>query len=134
MAGRGGEPGAADGELGCARLACRAAARGQPYSIPFTGPLDLIHADDVARFFLLAIEAPPQGARAINLIGRRTDTLKIAEAIARLVPGARISTDGPPLPVEFPHTEPALTELFPDWSPMTLEEGLITTIDHYRGG
>src|SRR5690606_14880850 len=109
-----------------------AAARGEPYTISFTGPVDLIHADDVARLFVMAVETPPQGARAINLIGRRTDAGLIPGSIARLVPGARISAQGPPLPVDFPQTEPALAELFPGWSPMTLDAGLRDTIDHYR--
>lgn len=113
-------------------LACRAAALGAPYAIPFTGPFDLIHADDVARIFTAAIETPPSGASAINLIGNRTDSAEIADTLNRLVPGARISNEGPPLPVEFPRTEPALAELFPGWVPMTLEDGLGTTIDHYR--
>lgn len=113
-------------------LACRAAARGEPYTIPFTGPLDLIHADDVARLFLMAVEAPPPGARAVNLIGSRTDTAQVAGSINQLVRGARIATDGPPLPVMFPQAEPALAELFPGWSARALDEGLRDTIGHYR--
>jgi len=112
--------------------ACRAAAIGERYTIPFSGPIDLIHADDVARIFLLAIASPQSGAHATNLIGRRTETDEIADTLADLVPGARISSEGPLLPVDFPHTEPALAKLFPGWSPMSLEAGLTNTIDHYR--
>jgi UDP-glucose 4-epimerase len=113
-------------------LACRAAAIGECYTIPFSGPIDLIHADDVARIFLLAIASPQSGAHATNLIGRRTKTDEIVDTLADLVPGARISSEGPLLPVDFPHTEPALAKLFPGWSPMSLEAGLTNTIDHYR--
>lgn len=112
-------------------LACRAAALGEPYTIPFTGQIDLIHADDVARIFLAAIEAPPAGAHAVNLIGRRATTEDVARLLTRLVPGASIDAAGPPLQVAFPQTEPALAELFADWEPMQLEDGLAGTVAHY---
>src|SRR5258706_3102744 len=38
-------------------LACRAAARGEPYVIPFTGETDLLYVDDMAACFEIAVEA-----------------------------------------------------------------------------
>lgn len=125
-------PGREVGHSAGPSLACRAAARGESYTIPFTGPVDMIHVDDVARVFLAAIESPPAGAHAVNLPGVVTDTRQIAETIGRLVPGAAITAEGPPLPVRFPQGEPALARLFPGWAAMPLETGLAGTIAHYR--
>ncbi|MFY0633788.1 MAG: NAD(P)-dependent oxidoreductase [Vannielia sp.] len=113
-------------------LACAAAARGEAYTIPFSGPIDMIHADDVAQIFLTAVEAPPQGAEAMTLLGRATDTSEVATTINRLVPGAQITVEGPPMPIDGPKAEPKLARHFPDWQPMTLEQGLSDTIDFYR--
>ena len=115
-----------------ATLACEAAARGESYTIPFTGPIDMIHADDVARIFLSAVEAPPEGANAVTLLGRETDTAAIARTINELAPGARIDAAGPPMPIDGPKAEPALARLFPEWQPMTLKQGLSDTIAFYR--
>lgn len=113
-------------------LACRAAARGESYTIPFTGTIDMIHADDVARIFLCAVERPPTGATALNLLGVTADTGDIVQAIKNLAPGADIDAAGAPMPIKAPTSEPRLAQLFPDWSPVSLEDGLSDTIAYYR--
>ncbi len=113
-------------------LACRAAARGEPYTIPFSGRIDMIHADDVARIFLAAVETPPAGANTVNLLGVAAETKEIARGIEALAPGAKISVTGAPMPIVAPDAEPKLASLFPDWKAMSLEDGLRNTITHYR--
>lgn len=113
-------------------LACRAAARGEAYTIPFSGRIDMIHANDVARIFLSAVQNPRSGANTVNLLGVAAETEAIAHTIETLAPGAQISTLGAPMPIKAPETEPKLAELFPDWSSMSLEQGLFDTITHYR--
>lgn len=125
-------PGRETGASAGPSLACLAAARGQSCTIPFTGPVDLIHADDVARIFLSAVERPPAGATAVNLLGVPTNAAEVAQTIMRLAPGSVISAVGEPMPIRAPAAEPRLAQLFPDWSPMPLDAGLTDTIDHYR--
>jgi UDP-glucose 4-epimerase len=50
-------------------LACKAAARGEEYVIPFTGVTDFVHVDDVVAAYLAAIETPLSDARAYTLVG-----------------------------------------------------------------
>lgn len=125
-------PGREIGSSAGPTLACRAAARGEAYTIPFTGTIDLIHADDVARIFLLAVEHPPTGATVLNLLGVTADTADVARQINVLAPGSNIDAAGEPMPIKAPASDPRLAELFPDWSPMSLEAGLSNTIAHYR--
>ncbi len=113
-------------------LACAAAARGEAYTIPFSGGIDMIHADDIARIFLTTIEAPPQGANVVTLLGNETTTDTVAETINRIAPGARITVDGPPMPIDGPKSEPQLAQLFPGWTPRPLEDGLADTIAFYK--
>lgn len=113
-------------------LACRAAARDEAYTIPFSGRIDMIHADDVARIFLAAVETPPAGANTLNLLGVAAETTEIARTIEALAPGADISVAGTPMPIMAPEAEPKLAELFPGWRTMSLEKGVHNTITHYR--
>jgi len=51
-------------------LACRAAARGQPYVIPFTGATGMVYVEDVAAAYVAALTGKLDGARVFNLLGR----------------------------------------------------------------
>ncbi|MFV0492223.1 MAG: NAD-dependent epimerase/dehydratase family protein [Pseudorhodobacter sp.] len=113
-------------------LACRAAARGEAYTIPFTGPVDLIHAGDVARIFVADLAQRKRGAHTVNLLGTAADITEVATMIRQIIPDAKITANGPPMPITTPQEEPLLTDLFPDWRPMPLKEGLADTIDYYR--
>lgn len=113
-------------------LACQAAARGEAYTIPFTGKVDLIHAGDIARIFLADITAPGPGAHVINLLGATVETEEVAAIIREIAPGARIEAAGPPMPITAPTKEPLLARLHPDWCPTPLREGLAETIAFYR--
>ncbi|MEC7765044.1 MAG: SDR family oxidoreductase [Pseudomonadota bacterium] len=125
-------PGRETGASAGPTLACRAAARGADYTIPFSGHIDMIHAQDVARIFLSAVQTPPPGANTVNLLGVSGETTEIARTIETLAPGALISVSGAPMPIKAPASEPKLAELFPDWRSMSLEQGLRDTIAHYR--
>lgn len=113
-------------------LACRATPRSAVFTIPFSGWIDMIHADDVARVFLSVVEKPPSEANAVNLLGAQAETTEIARLIEALAPGAQISVSSAPMPIKAPTSEPILAELFPNWAPMSLEAGLRNTITHYR--
>lgn len=114
-------------------LACRAAARGEAYTMPITGPFDMIHVADVAAAFLAAVRMPLDDAHVVNLLGHPTTADDVVAAIGRAVPGARIDRAGDPLPISCPTSDATLDRLFPDWRPMGVEDGLRATIDFYRG-
>ena len=114
-------------------LACRAAARGEPYTIPFTGSTGLVFADDVAAAYEAALFAPAQGAHVFTLAGEIVSVDTVIERLSELVPTARLSAAGAPLPIatEFPH-DPALDRLLPGLPATSLEDGLRQTLAFYR--
>lgn len=80
-------------------LACRAAAHGQAYTIPFTGRTGLVHVDDVVRAFAAALHPRQAGAHVFDMPGVTASMEELIAEIGRQVPGARITASGPPLPV-----------------------------------
>jgi nucleoside-diphosphate-sugar epimerase len=114
-------------------LACRAAARGDAYTIPFTGSTGLVFADDVAAAYEAALFAPVEGAHVFTLAGEIASVDAVIERLSALAPGARIAAAGAPLPIatEFPH-DPALERLLPGLPTTSLEDGLRQTLAFYR--
>lgn len=113
-------------------LACRAAARGEPYAIPFTGDTDMIFVDDVAGAFVAAATRPPAGAHALNLLGTRVRVEGIIEAIRQVVPAADLRAEGPTLPITA-DIEPDDVAAVLGGSPVTpLADGIAATVEYYR--
>lgn len=80
-------------------LACRAAARGEAYTIPFTGRTGLVYVDDVVRAFAAALTPAQGGAFVFDLPGVVASMDQLIAEIRRQVPAARIDAKGPPLPI-----------------------------------
>jgi nucleoside-diphosphate-sugar epimerase len=70
-----------------------AAARGEPFTIPFGGRLALQYAPDVARAFVQAARAPVTGAAVHDLAGTPVAVGEIVAAIERAEPRARGTID-----------------------------------------
>ncbi len=115
-------------------LACGAAVRGEAYTLPFTGTVDLLYVDDVAAIFEAALLAAPQGAHAFNLLGDVTAVQDVIAAIQGYVPGARISAQGPVLPIHPRIAPDGLAQYFSGLVRTPLATGLAKTIEYYRGG
>ncbi|MFX1677097.1 NAD(P)-dependent oxidoreductase [Paraburkholderia sp. A2WS-5] len=116
-------------------LACRAAARGERYTIPFSGQTGLVFADDVAAAYEAALLSEFDGAHAFTLAGEMTPVGTLIDKITAIAPGAQIDASGPPLPIAtaFPH-DPALARLLPDLPQTPLDDGLRQTVAFYRHG
>jgi nucleoside-diphosphate-sugar epimerase len=113
-------------------LACRAAARGEAYTIPFTGLTDLIHVEDVAEAFRIALAREISGAGIVNLWGERADENGVLSAIRAVVPDAGISASGPPMPIVPPSVDDSARRLLPGWKARSLAAGVADTITFYR--
>jgi nucleoside-diphosphate-sugar epimerase len=113
-------------------LACKAAARGEEYVIPFTGVTDFVHVDDVVAAYLAAIETPPEGARAYTLVGDCGTAEDFAAEVCRVVPGARITAEGPTLPIAGRLDPGTLRDDFPSIPRMSIHEGIAATVAYYQ--
>ena len=126
-------PGRETGLTAGPTLACKAAARGQPFTIGYTGAAGLVYVDDVAAAYVAAVLRPPAGSHVFNLAGEVASTHDVAAAIRRQEPTARITVAGPPLPMPAHLAEDGLATCLPDLPATTLTDGIIRTIAFYRG-
>ncbi len=125
-------PGRTTGLTAGPTLACRAAARGEAYAIPYRGAAGLVFVDDVAAAYELSLDRPPEGALVLNLPGVTAESEEVADAIRAIVPGARIAVDGPLLPFIRDVPEGDLRAVLRDLPATSLGEGLERTIAFYR--
>lgn len=113
-------------------IACRAAARGEAYTIPFGGRADYLYVEDLAEAFAVVCTTPLRGAAAYTLVGEAADAVEVAAAIARLAPGAAIDAAGPDLPVTADLDPGPVRTVFPAIPRTSLADGLARTIAWYR--
>ena len=93
-------PGRDQGLTSAPTLAMQAAARGERFTIPYSGRSQLQYAPDAAAAFVAAARADFDGAVALNVPGVTASVDEIVAAIERAVPeaGGTIDVTGPPLP------------------------------------
>src|SRR5690606_13516310 len=125
-------PGRVGGLTAGPTLACRAAARGERYVIPFTGPAGMVHVDDVAAAYEAALRTELAGAHTLNLTGRVATMDEVVAAIRRIVPDAAVGCDGPSLPSGTAAATEWASGLLPLGRERSLEEGLAETVAFYR--
>lgn len=113
-------------------LACRAAARGEPYVMPLTGESDFVFVDDVAAVFDATIDAPLEGAEVHNLTGETATMARVVELIRELEPGADIGIDGPRVPVAAHLAPGRIRERLTSVPHTGLADGLARTIAFHR--
>ena len=113
-------------------LACRAAARGEEYVIPFSGMSDFVHVNDVVAAYLTAIETPPRDARAYTLVGDCCTAEEFAAEVCRVVPGARITAEGPTLPIAGRLDPGTLRDDYPGIPRTSVHDGIAATVEYYR--
>jgi len=115
-----------------ASLAARAAVRGEPGLISYTGSAEYEYVEDVARAFVRTAFETPRGADVVDLVGEWATIDEVAAAIKTAVPGAILRIEGPPVPTHTPPRVHTITSLFPDWSATSLLDGMRKTADFYR--
>ncbi len=125
-------PGRETGVSAGPSLACRAAVRGEAYTIGYTGASGLIYVGDVAQAFEQALLTPMHGASVYNLVGQLTTVDEVITEIRRQVPGARLQAEGPALTIAPGITEERLNTLLPRRQPTGLAQGIAATLSYYR--
>lgn len=115
-------------------LAARAAARGEPFSIGYTGRVGYDYVEDVARAFVRAALETPPGAHVVDLSGAVADVNDVIAAIAAVRPEAarKLSAAGPPIPAYVLPNPHFISALYPDWQTTPLAEGMKRTVEFYQ--
>lgn len=114
-------------------LACRAAARGEAYVLPFSGRCGMVYVEDAAALFVRAALQPHKGAHVFNLVGEEASVDEVIAGIRSIVPEARLSSEGPPLPIAVGQSEAGLQAHFPGMPRTSLADGLRATVRFYQG-
>lgn len=109
-------------------LACRAAARGEAYNIPFTGRTGLVHVDDVVQAFAAALQPRQRGAHVFDMPGVTASMDELIAEIEHQVPGARITASGAPLPVAAEIAASDMTAVLGPQRVTSLPEGVAKTL------
>lgn len=125
-------PGRETGLTAGPTLACRAAARGEPYTIPFTGDSDYVFVDDVAAAFDEAAASELTGAAVYNIVGEFSTMDGLIASIRESAPGAQLSASGPRVPTTAHIDEGELREMFPAVPRTRVRDGIRETVEFYR--
>ncbi|MFO0797600.1 MAG: NAD(P)-dependent oxidoreductase [Gemmataceae bacterium] len=113
-------------------LAARAAARGEPFAVGYTGTAGYDYVEDVARAFVRAALDTPPGAAVVDLPSEPATTDEFLALIRAEVPGAALSAAGPVLAVNRPPHPSPIGAVFPDWQVTPLADGVRRTVAFYR--
>ena len=114
--------------------AIKAAVVGRPYTIRFTGGLDLQYVNDTARIAIGCAELETPGARVYTLRG---SVVQIGDFLTELqcqIPGARdlIRTEGKKLSIAYDLDDSALVRDLGDVPRTPLAEGIRETCEIFR--
>jgi nucleoside-diphosphate-sugar epimerase len=125
-------PGRESGLTAGPSLACRAAARGEAYTIPYEGTAGLVYVDDVAAAYVIAAMREPDGAHVCNMVGVVASNDDVVAQIKLAVPDARIDISGP-VPQFAPEVDPGdIARILPGVPATSLGDGIAQTIAFYR--
>ena len=109
--------------------AIKACVVGRPYTIRFTGGLDLQYVRDTARIFIGCAEAPLTGAKVYTPRGCVTRIKDFLATLEQILPQARtlVKAEGNPLPVSFDFDDSALQHELGEIPRTPLEQGIRET-------
>ena len=117
------------GETSAITAAILAAARGEPFEIPFATESCFQYAGDVAALFARAAAARWEGAATADLSDRVESTDDVIAAIRAAVPDARVTVaaEHRPSPTTGFDLAP-LRAIVGDWTPTPLAQGVAATV------
>jgi UDP-glucose 4-epimerase len=125
-------PGRTTGLTAGPSLACRAAAKNQSYTIPYSGSAGLVYVDDVAAAYQAALMREPDGAHVFNMPGEVASNDRVIEEIRRIVPSAKIDIAGPALQFTPDIEQGDIHAVLPGLHQTGLGEGIRQTIAFHR--
>ena len=83
---------------------------------------------------MILSSGPPALTLSLDLLSQSATTEEFVATITRVVPEStgRLSVSGAEIPSNIPPKPCFISELFPDWRPTTLDEGVRKTVVFYR--
>lgn len=110
--------------------AIKAAVVGRPYTIRFTGGLDLQYVNDTAQIFLRCAESEITGAKVYTVRGSVIQTEEFIALLERVAPRARtlIRAEGKALPIAYDLDDSALIRDLGDVPRTPLDQGIRETL------
>jgi nucleoside-diphosphate-sugar epimerase len=114
--------------------AIKAAVVGRPYTIRFTGGMDLQYVRDTARLFIQCAEAGLSGAKVYTLRGDVMQVDRFLNILEQLMPASRtlIKAEGKPLPVAYDFDDSALHHDLGNVHRTPLEDGIRETAEIFE--
>jgi nucleoside-diphosphate-sugar epimerase len=114
--------------------AIKAAVLGRPYTIGFTGGLDLQYVNDTAQIFLRCAESDLPGARVYTLRGSVTQAEEFIAALGQIIPRARdlIRAEGKALPIAYDLDDSALVRDLREVPRTPLDRGIRETLSIFE--
>ena len=94
-----------------------------------------MYTEDCAAAFLAAVDRAPEGAHALNLSGESVDVARFTQELVHHVPAghvARITIDGPELPLPPALDGHAFDALVPGIARTPLAEGVRRTVQRFQ--
>ncbi len=113
-------------------VAILAAAAGQPYDIPFRGPISWLHAGEVASAFLTAVSKPREGARVFDINGIASTVEDSVGLLKKIAPAAAITCSGSALPFPMDLADAPVRSYLGNYGAVPLEAGIRGTCEAFR--
>jgi len=123
-------PGREGGPSAGISLACRAAAEGKHYTIPFSGLTGFVYVDECAAAIEIGLDNAP-GAHVYPMKGEATTVEQAIAAIRKHKPSAQITCEGKPIWLTTEFDDSALYKAHPNHKRVLVDEGVKRTIDFY---
>jgi nucleoside-diphosphate-sugar epimerase len=114
--------------------ALKAAVLGRPYTIRFTGAVDLQYVRDTARIFIRCAESAPAGAKVYTPHGSVLHMEEFIAVLERILPRARglIKAEGKALPIAADLDDSSLQRDFGSIPHTPLEAGIRETAEIFQ--
>lgn len=125
-------PGRETGLTAGPTLACKAAASGQSYDIPYSGRCGMLHVDDVVEACFRGLTAGFDGAHAVNQTGVEVEVAEIVSLINELSGSDRITFSGPEMPSASTAKGFTGEDCIGRLPVTSMKDGLERTLDFYR--